>query len=96
MTPQSIGLLLAYLVVLLVLAAPLARWVDKVMKGRFAFGGRVEAPLYRLAGVNAEPRWAGCSTRSASCSSTAWVCSRSMRCSGCRPCCRSIRRAWPR
>ena len=47
-------LLLAYLAVLLALAWPLARWIDAVMAGRFAFGRRLEAPLFRLAGVKAD------------------------------------------
>lgn len=44
--------LIAYLVVLLALAWPLARAIDAVMQGRFALGQRLEAPLYRLAGVD--------------------------------------------
>jgi K+-transporting ATPase ATPase A chain len=47
-------LLLAYLAVLLVLAWPLARWIDAVMAGRFKASRRVEAPLFRLAGVQPE------------------------------------------
>jgi K+-transporting ATPase ATPase A chain len=46
--------LLAYLAVLPVLAWPLARAMHVVMDGRFALGRRVEAPLYRLAGVRAD------------------------------------------
>jgi K+-transporting ATPase ATPase A chain len=46
--------LIAYLALLLVLAWPLARWIDAVMAGRFTFGARVEAPLFRLAGVQPE------------------------------------------
>ncbi len=46
--------LLAYLAVLLLLAWPLARAMEAAMQGRFAFGRRIEAPLYRLAGVDAE------------------------------------------
>jgi K+-transporting ATPase ATPase A chain len=46
--------LAAYLAVLLLLAWPLARAMDAVIQGRFAFGRRVEAPLYRVAGVDAE------------------------------------------
>ncbi len=44
-------LLVVYLGVLVVLAWPLARWIHRVMAGRFGVGQRVEAPLYRLAGV---------------------------------------------
>ena len=43
--------LAVYLVVLLLPAWPLARAMDAVIQGRFAWGSRVEAPLYRLAGV---------------------------------------------
>ena len=46
--------LIAYLAVLLLLAWPLARGIEAVVQGRFAWGRRVEAPLYRLAGVDAE------------------------------------------
>ncbi len=46
--------LLAYLALLLALAWPLARWIDAVMAGHFAFGRRLEAPLFRLAGVHAD------------------------------------------
>lgn len=51
MTTAAWVQLVAYLAILLVLAWPLARWIDAVMAGRFALGARVEAPLYRLAGV---------------------------------------------
>ena len=44
-------LLVGYLAALLALAWPLARWIDSVMAGRFALGRRIEAPLFRLAGV---------------------------------------------
>jgi K+-transporting ATPase ATPase A chain len=47
-------LLAAFLAVLLALAWPLARWMTHVMEGRFVFGGRLETPLYRLAGVEAD------------------------------------------
>jgi K+-transporting ATPase ATPase A chain len=46
--------LLAYLAILLLLAWPLARAIEAVMQGRFAFGRRIEAPLYRAAGVDPE------------------------------------------
>ena len=52
MTSASAWLLVFYLVVLLLLGWPVALWIDKVMAGRFAFGQRVETPLYRLAGVD--------------------------------------------
>ncbi len=51
MTAPAWGLLVAYAVVLLLLAWPLARLIDAVMGGRFALGRRLEAPLYRLAGI---------------------------------------------
>jgi potassium-transporting ATPase potassium-binding subunit len=47
-------LLAAYLAILLVLAWPLARMIDAVMSGRFALGRRLEAPLFKLAGVKPE------------------------------------------
>ncbi len=47
-------LLTVYLLVLVVLAWPLARWIDRVMAGRFGLGQRVESPLYRVAGVRPE------------------------------------------
>jgi potassium-transporting ATPase potassium-binding subunit len=47
-------LLLVYMAVLVALAWPLARWIDVVMAGRFVFGQRVEAPLYRSAGTRPE------------------------------------------
>ncbi len=46
--------LVAYLAILLLLAWPLARAMEAVVQGRFALGRRVEAPLYRLAGVDPE------------------------------------------
>ncbi|MBP6900164.1 MAG: potassium-transporting ATPase subunit KdpA [Burkholderiaceae bacterium] len=51
--------LLAYLAVLLLLAWPLARAMEAVMQGRFALGRRAEAPLLRLAKVDAgsEQHW---------------------------------------
>jgi potassium-transporting ATPase potassium-binding subunit len=44
--------LAAYLAVLLLLAWPLGRVMEAVLQGRFGWGRRVEAPLYRLAGVD--------------------------------------------
>ncbi len=46
--------LVAFLVLLVALAVPLARAIDAVMSGRFALARRLEAPLWRLAGVNPE------------------------------------------
>jgi K+-transporting ATPase ATPase A chain len=46
--------LIAYLAILVLLAWPLARALEAVMQGRFALGRRLEAPLFRLAGVDAE------------------------------------------
>lgn len=43
-----------FLAVLLALAWPLARAIDAVMAGRFAIGARIEAPLWRVAGVRLE------------------------------------------
>ncbi len=46
--------LAAYLAILLLLAWPLARAMEAVIAGRFRWGRRVEAPLYRLAGIDPE------------------------------------------
>ena len=46
--------LVVFLALLLVLAWPLARGIDAVMAGRFALGRRLEAPLWRVAGVRPE------------------------------------------
>ena len=54
MTPAGWLLLAAYCVLVLLLAWPLARWIDSVMAGRFQPGRRIEAPLYKLAGVDAQ------------------------------------------
>jgi len=51
---QAWTLLIAFLVLLLGLAWPLARHVTAVMEGRFALGARIEAPLYRAAGIKPE------------------------------------------
>jgi K+-transporting ATPase ATPase A chain len=45
-------LLAAYLAILLLLAWPLGKMIDTVMSGRFQLGLKLEAPLFRLAGVN--------------------------------------------
>ena len=44
--------LAAYLASLLLIAWPLARAMEAVVAGRFRWGRRVEAPLYRLAGID--------------------------------------------
>ena len=46
--------LIVFMTMLLALAWPLARWIDTVMAGRFSLGHRVEAPLWRLSGVQAQ------------------------------------------
>ena len=51
MNTQAWMLLCAFLAALLLLAVPTAAWLARVMEGRFALGARIEAPLYRLAGV---------------------------------------------
>lgn len=50
----SWSLLAVYTVVLVALAVPLGRYIAALMQGRFAFANRVEAPLYRLAGIRPE------------------------------------------
>lgn len=63
-TMQAWGLLGAFLLVLLLGAWPLGKWLSKVGTGELpAWALRVERPLYRLAGVNADegmtwPRYA--------------------------------------
>ncbi|WPP44140.1 potassium-transporting ATPase subunit KdpA [Pseudomonas sp. AN-1] len=54
MTASAWLQLAAFLAVLLVLAWPLARLLDGVLEGRYAPLRRLEAPLFRLAGVRAE------------------------------------------
>nr|WP_246295048.1 potassium-transporting ATPase subunit KdpA [Schlegelella koreensis] len=46
--------MIVYLAILLLLAWPLARLIEAVMQGRFAWGRRIEAPLFRVGGVDAE------------------------------------------
>ncbi|MBL8350459.1 MAG: potassium-transporting ATPase subunit KdpA [Burkholderiaceae bacterium] len=46
--------LIAYLAILPLLAWPLARMMEAVMQGRFARGRQIEAPLFRVAGIDAE------------------------------------------
>ena len=45
-------LLVAFLAFLLLFAWPLARVMEAIVQGRFALGRRIEAPLYRAAGVD--------------------------------------------
>ena len=47
-------LLVAFLAFLLLFAWPLARVMEAIVQGRFALGRRIEAPLYRVAGVDPE------------------------------------------
>jgi K+-transporting ATPase ATPase A chain len=54
MTAAAWTLLVAFCATVTVLALPMARWIDAVMAGRFGFGSRIEAPLYKLAGVRAD------------------------------------------
>ncbi len=54
MNAAAWALLAAYCATVALLALPMARWIDAVMAGRFGFGRRIEAPLYRLAGVRAD------------------------------------------
>lgn len=54
MSTQAWLLLAFFMTALLALAWPLARVIDAVMAGRFALGRRLEAPLYRLAGVRSD------------------------------------------
>jgi K+-transporting ATPase ATPase A chain len=53
MTASAWILLAVYMVLLLVLAIPLGRLMADVMEGKHAWANRLEAPLYRLAGVDA-------------------------------------------
>jgi K+-transporting ATPase ATPase A chain len=52
-------LLAAYLVVLTAIAWPLGRWITTAMDGRLRFATRIEAPLYRICGIDvtAEMDW---------------------------------------
>ncbi|MDE2368017.1 MAG: potassium-transporting ATPase subunit KdpA [Burkholderiales bacterium] len=54
MTTASALLLAVFCAALLAISWPLARWIDAVMEGRFALGRRIEAPIYRLAGIDPE------------------------------------------
>jgi K+-transporting ATPase ATPase A chain len=42
----------AFLALLALLAWPLGRAIEAILQGRFGFGRQIEAPLYRLAGVD--------------------------------------------
>jgi potassium-transporting ATPase potassium-binding subunit len=44
--------LIVFLALLLLVAWPLARWIDAVMDGRFVRGRALEAALFRMSGVN--------------------------------------------
>lgn len=54
MTVQDGLLLTIYSAVLVALAWPLGALIEKVMTGGFAFARRVEAPLFRAAGINSD------------------------------------------
>ena len=54
MTAQAGILLLVFLALVAAVAWPLARWIDAAMDGRPALLARLEAPLWRLAGVRAD------------------------------------------
>lgn len=58
---MEIGFLIMYLLLLGLLAWPLARAIEAVLQGRFAFGQRLEAPLWRLAGIDPQRQdsWTG-------------------------------------
>lgn len=53
MTTSAWILLAVYMVVLIVLAIPLGRFMANVMEGKYAWANTLEAPLYRVAGVDA-------------------------------------------
>lgn len=59
MSAQGWLALSSFFAVLVVLAWPLGRWIARAMGGGFALGSRIEAPLYRVAGVrpDAEMGW---------------------------------------
>ena len=54
MTSGAIIQLVVFLALLLLLAWPVSRLIDAVMQGRVGWGLKVEAPLWRLAGVDAK------------------------------------------
>jgi len=51
MSSHASILLGLFLVVLLLTVKPLGTYIAKVMEGRFSFGNKIEAPLYRLCGI---------------------------------------------
>ena len=51
MTSHSWILLVAYSIVLLLLAIPMGRYIANVVEGKFKFANRIESGLYRLCGV---------------------------------------------
>ena len=54
MTSHSWILLVAYSVVLLLLAIPTGRYIANVMDGKFRLAGRIEGVLYRVCGIKAD------------------------------------------
>jgi K+-transporting ATPase ATPase A chain len=54
MTSHAWTLLIAYSIVLVLLAIPLSRYITHVMEGRLDFTNRVENGLYRLCGIKAD------------------------------------------
>jgi hypothetical protein len=82
--------------VLVALAKPLGAFMAKVYQGERTFlsplFGPIERGIYRLAGVDPAPNRTGSATRSACCCSTCRLRLSCTCCSGCRACCRSIRR----
>jgi K+-transporting ATPase ATPase A chain len=54
MTSHAWFLLIAYSIVLVLLAIPLSRYITHVMEGRLGFANRVEGALYRLCGIKAD------------------------------------------
>ncbi len=54
MTGHSWTLLVAYSVVLLLLAIPMGRYIANVVEGKFKFASRIEVGLYRLCGVKSD------------------------------------------
>jgi potassium-transporting ATPase potassium-binding subunit len=59
MSVSAWTLLAVFMIVITVLAFPLARWIDAVFSGRFSAGARIEGWLYRAAGVNPERDYGG-------------------------------------
>ena len=46
-------LLVAYSVVLMLLAVPMGRYIASVIEGGLRFANRIESPLFRLCGIDA-------------------------------------------